>query len=396
MILSGQVMAVAANLCCRICHIRVLCGSLPAELHDLEMRLKCLVELKKTALEGEDKENGVWSSLGDLIGQTNEAVEGIINDLEKASAGTTQKLLYHLKTFLGAGAEDSSRLIQRLSRQLQVVLASVGALHQIQLVDEAKTTNQLLSAVFRIQMKRQDEIEKSLGKFQEYIHSKSNSPRPPSYTQIFSDDPNIDNVTLKSDTKVHLSRLYSKSQNVFQGTVTVRNRSTQRSRSVCDETLFKPPEDLHLPSTVLQADEEDRHLLIDTLKLPKGASLRMIEKALRRKGFDIQVLPKPFSGFLEIGYRPKSLLFTKSLRYKARWFVLYPNSDYLVFYKSPHDVDVKPEKGRIPLIPSNLQEHHSLPQFFIHSHGQAFTLRAESRETALQWKDRIIRCQSVL
>jgi len=155
---------------------------------------------------------------------------------------------------------------------------------------------------------------------------------------------------------------------------------------VCDSELFNRPEPaavVSTTSTTLQADEEDRALLTTTLKLPKNATLAEIEQSLRRRGFEIQIVPKALSGFLEIGTKPRKFSFSRSIRYKPRWFVLFPGSKFVSYFKSPHDVDCKPEKGRIFFHGSI---HCPSPlEILINSRSELHKLRACSSEIADVW-----------
>eukprot|EP00475_Leptophrys_vorax_P009191 TRINITY_DN1606_c0_g1_i1.p1 TRINITY_DN1606_c0_g1~~TRINITY_DN1606_c0_g1_i1.p1 ORF type:complete len:438 (+),score=118.20 TRINITY_DN1606_c0_g1_i1:54-1367(+) len=411
----------------RLQYVRQTCGSLPENVANLELKLQCMIQVQKQHQINHHKspgrdEAGIWKVLDNFIHQMIEALDEMVDFLNRSQESSKEQLLEYAKTFVGIGGscEGFSSLVQRLSDQLQVVLFSVQAIHQGDISHEMETTNELLRAILEIQMKKHDEIDRHVATVKQQKKGVTFNPVPEmkESKDAFDDEDQLQQ-SLKSLMVAH--------EAAAGGFTTVRKKkkdsaagaaATAHSRraSIAKENLFEDPIELEkqaeeaaelgrktLKRPHVEFDSEDTERLRQTLKLDRGVSLGTIQAELEKRGIDIAIIPKAQCGFMEIKHKHSGVKkFFKKGAFKVRWIVHNPGTSYISLYRSPYDVDCVPEKGRIFLRESTVRplkqqkkgragkfaSFESSLGFTVEQYdGQKYSFRTNDEGAEIEWKN---------
>jgi len=403
----------------RVQYVRQVCGSLPENIANLELKLQCVVQVHKqhkVKSSPAKEENGIWKVLDDFIRQMIEALDEMTDFLNKSQDSTREQLLEYVKTFAGIGGdcEGFSSLLQRLSDQLQVVLFSVQAINQGDMSQEMETTNELLRAILEIQMKKHDEIDRNVATLKQQKQA-----IPSSFAEVKDEDDS-------DDIEQSLKDLMS-AQHAGKFTTVRKKKHTGggdagggaghgRRTSIIKDDIFADPADIEraaeeaatlkretLKRPFVEFDSEDTERLRKTLRLERGSSLSTIQSELEKRGIDVKLIPKSLSTFMEIKHKSTGIkkMFKKS-SFKIRWIVHNPGTSYISLYRSPYEVDCLPEKDRIFLKEAKLQAlkfkkgdsgdrfspFESSLGFAIEQYdGQTYYLRTNDENVETEWKN---------
>jgi hypothetical protein len=413
----------AVQVLTRVHYVRETCGTLPDNIASLELKLQCLLQVQKQhkvnmakspATQSDD--TGIWEVLDNFIHQMIEALDEMAEFLAKSKGSTKEQLLEYVKTFsgLGGNCEGFNSLTQRLCDHLQVVLFSVQAIQTGDISHEMQTTNELLRAILDIQRKKHDEIDKNIATLRTRT-VKERAPVP------MVDEKENDEDELQESLKNLMKGKEGKLTTVRKKKRNSIDAAGHRKRtSIVQDNLFADPQDIEkqaeqaanlgrqtLKRPFVEIDSEDTEKLRMTLKLERGVSLTTIQQELEKRGIDISIVPKAQCGFMEIKHKSIGLkkVFKKN-SYKVRWIVHNPGTSYISLYRSPYDVDCKPEHSRIFLKQSKIKNlkapkkdgkqgthfaafESSLGFVLEQYDGQQFCFRTNDPNSEVEWKNTI-------
>jgi len=373
----------------RIAEIKRICGGLPEELIELEHRLERLMDVKAKARasildSGEEKEDcGVWGTLTDLILHTDREILSISEHLKNSKDRFTKTKVLYAKSLL-ASVPDTVHTIQRLSKQLQIILAAINNLSTTAADESTRDINELLKVLICIRDKRDMELEEA------FVNLKLQLGRTPS-----RDIATVD-VGDGSDLEKKLASL-ARRNSVKDFGKTIKASVRRASTGLEKLNLDPSPEEVLLtrdlaPRVNIQVDEGDLELLKATMRLRPKSTMLDIQGELQRIGMKVNLVAIAHSGFLEVQTDKKTFGLATKSKLKPRWVVHFPDTMALMVFKSPYDLESRPEKMRVPLGEVALIETGETSSEFVLvlKSKQSIRFKADSESTAMVWRHRIL------
>jgi hypothetical protein len=250
--------------------------------------------------------------------------------------------------------------------------------------ESTRDINELLKVLICIRDKRDMELEEA------FVNLKLQLGRTPS-----RDIATVD-VGDGSDLEKKLASL-ARRNSVKDFGKTIKASVRRASTGLEKLNLDPSPEEVLLtrdlaPRVNIQVDEGDLELLKATMRLRPKSTMLDIQGELQRIGMKVNLVAIAHSGFLEVQTDKKTFGLATKSKLKPRWVVHFPDTMALMVFKSPYDLESRPEKMRVPLGEVALIETGETSSEFVLvlKSKQSIRFKADSESTAMVWRHRIL------